>query len=144
MLRNADQSGELAELTSVATSLNHAEVAYVSYEDLHSSDGLLHGVAKTQNSGATWEPVWKEGDNPAPNVHDAWITERLGTGWGEPGESLGVAPNDPKICYRTDLGRTMRTLDGGRTWDAVYSRRVGERTYTTTGIERHHQLRRFL
>ena len=63
----------------------------------------------------------KRADNPAPNVHDAWITERLGTDWGEPGISLGVAPNDPNICYRTDLGRTMRTLDGGRTWDAVYS-----------------------
>jgi len=29
----------------------------------------------------------------------------------------------------------MRTLDGGHTWDAVYSRRVGERTYTTIGLD---------
>ena len=69
------------------------------------------------------------------NVHDAWITERLGTDWGEPGMSLGVAPNHPEICYRTDLGRTMRTLDGGSTWEAVYSRRLGDRTYTTTGLD---------
>ena len=135
-LRNADQFARVADLTSVATSLNHAEVAYVSYEDLQSStSGTLHGVAKTQNSGATWELVWKEGNQPAPNVHDAWITRSFGTDWGEPGISLGVAPNDPNICYRTDDGRTMRTLDGGRTWDAVYSARVGERTYTTTGID---------
>ena len=135
-LRNADQFARVADLTSVATSLNHAEVAYVSYEDLHSRDsGMVHGVAKTQDSGDSWELVWKEGDIPARNVHDAWISERFGTGWGEPGESLGVAPNDPDICYRTDLGRTMRTLDGGRTWNAVYSTRVGERTYTTTGID---------
>ena len=135
VLTNVAGRAPVAELTSVATSLNHAEVAYVSYEDLDAGSEVLHGVAKTQNSGATWELVWKEGNNPAPNVHDAWITERLGTGWGEPGISLGVAPNNPDICYRTDLGRTMRTLDGGRTWDAVYSRRVGERTYTTTGID---------
>ena len=134
-LRNADQFAHLAELKSVATSLNHPEVAYISYEHLYSTGSGVHGVAKTQDSGSSWELVWKEGDIPAPNVHDAWMTERLGTGWGEPGISLGVAPNDPNICYRTDLGRTMRTLDGGRTWDAVYSRRVGERTYTTTGID---------
>jgi photosystem II stability/assembly factor-like uncharacterized protein len=135
-LRDADQFARLADLTSVATSLNHAEVAYVSFEDLQGSGtGPLHGVAKTADSGRSWELVWKEGRDPALNVHDAWITERLGTDWGEPGISLGVAPNDPNICYRTDDGRTMRTLDGGRTWDAVYSRRVGEGTYTTTGID---------
>ncbi|MGA2075206.1 MAG: hypothetical protein ABSH52_17080 [Terriglobia bacterium] len=135
-LRDADQFARMADLTSVATSLNHAEVAYVSFEDLQGSGaGPLHGVAKTQDSGATWELVWREGRFPAPNVHDAWITERFGTDWGEPGISLGVAPNDPNICYRTDDGRTMRTLDGGQTWDAVYSRRVGERSYTTTGID---------
>jgi photosystem II stability/assembly factor-like uncharacterized protein len=135
-LRNGDRIAAMAELTSVATCANHAEVAYVSYEDLHDGNSQhFHGVAKTQDSGLTWELVWKEGNVPAPNVHDAWITERLGTGWGEPGMSLGVAPSDPNICYRTDLGRTMRTLDGGRTWDAVYSTRAGERTYTTTGID---------
>jgi photosystem II stability/assembly factor-like uncharacterized protein len=134
-LRNADQFALVADLTSVATSLNHAEVAYISYEDSNAGAGVFHGVAKTQNSGASWELVWRESRDPALNVHDAWITERFGTGWGEPGISLGVAPNDPNICYRTDDGRTMRTLDGGQTWDAVYSARVGERTYTTTGID---------
>ena len=135
-LRNADQFAHIGELTSVATSLNHAETAYVSYEDLRSSvSGIVHGVAKTQDTGASWELVWKEGNEPAPNVHDAWISERFGTDWGEPGISLGVAPGNPDVCYRTDDGRTMRTLDGGRTWDAVYSRRVGAGTYTTTGID---------
>jgi hypothetical protein len=125
----------MPELTCVATCLHHPEVAYVSFEDLRAGGEVYHGVAKTQDSGLTWELVWKEGSQPAANVHDAWITERLGTGWGEPGISLGVAPNDPNICYRTDDGRTMRTLDGGQTWDAAYSQRVAERTYTTTGLD---------
>jgi hypothetical protein len=135
-LKIVPQVAEMAQLTSVATCLNHGEIAYVSYEGLWAGDGHpLHGVAKTQDSGLTWDLVWKEGNEPVPNVRDAWITERFGTGWGEPGISLGVAPNDPNICYRTDDGRTMRTLDGGRTWDAVYSKRVAERTYTTTGLD---------
>jgi hypothetical protein len=134
-LRNAGQGPAMAELTSVAACLLHPEAAYVSYEDLHTGGEVLHGVAKTHDAGATWELVWKEGSRTAPNVHETWISERFGTGWGEPGISLGVAPNDPDICYRTDDGRTMRTVDGGRTWDAVYSKRMAERTYTTTGLD---------
>ena len=134
-LRNAEPGTAMAELTSVAACLRHPEVAYVSFEDLRNGGQVFHGVAKTRDAGATWELVWKEGSLPAPNVHDAWISERFGTDWGEPGTSLGVAPNDPDICYRTDLGRTMRTLDGGRTWDAVYSRRLPDRTYTSTGLD---------
>ena len=134
-LRNAGSGPAMAELTSVATCLLHPQVAYVSYEDLRTGGQLFHGVAKTLDAGSTWELVWKEGREPAPNVHDAWISERFGTDWGEPGISLGVAPGNPDICYRTDLGRTMRTLDGGRTWDALYSRRVAERTYATTGLD---------
>jgi photosystem II stability/assembly factor-like uncharacterized protein len=134
-LRNDEPGTAMAELTSVAACLRHPEVAYVSFEDLRNGGQVFHGVAKTRDAGATWELVWKEGSLPAPNVHDAWISERFGTDWGEPGTSLGVAPNDPDICYRTDLGRTMRTLDGGRTWDAVYSRRLPDRTYTSTGLD---------
>jgi photosystem II stability/assembly factor-like uncharacterized protein len=134
-LQNTGPGPAMAELTCVATSLEHPEVAYVSYEGLHSDSQVFHGVAKTRDSGATWELVWKEANQPAPNVHDAWISERFGTDWGEPGISMGVAPDNPDICYRTDLGRTLRTLDGGRTWEAVYSRRVADRAYTTTGLD---------
>jgi photosystem II stability/assembly factor-like uncharacterized protein len=134
----ADQGAQLPELDAIATSLHHGEVAYLSYEDWHaaaSGKNTFHGVAKTADAGRNWQLVWKEAATPAANVHDAWITERLGTGWGEPGISLGVAPGDPNICYRTDDGRTMRTTDGGRTWDAVYSKRLPDHTYTTTGLD---------
>lgn len=135
---SADGSARLPELGAIATSLFHGATAYLSYEDwLPASSGKtgFHGVAKTTDQGRTWQLVWKEGDKPAVNVHDAWITERLGTGWGEPGISLGVAPNDPNICYRTDDGRTMRTTDGGRSWYAVYSKHLPDHTYTTTGLD---------
>jgi photosystem II stability/assembly factor-like uncharacterized protein len=137
-LRLAGDSPRIPDLEAVAASFHHPEVAYLSFEDFRiGSDpkSLVHGVAKTSDSGHTWSFVWNEGDTPAPNVHDAWITERFGTGWGEPGVSLGVAPSDPNICYRTDYGRTMRTTDGGRTWNASYSKRMPDGTYTTTGLD---------
>jgi photosystem II stability/assembly factor-like uncharacterized protein len=57
----------MSDFTNVATCVNHPEVAYVSYEDLHSGGQSFHGVAKTHDAGATWELVWKESDQPAAN-----------------------------------------------------------------------------
>ena len=134
--------GQSLELGAIATSLQHGEVAYVSFEDYvearaanSANTAPFHGVAKTVDGGNTWQFVWKEAETPAPNVHDAWITERFGTDWGEPGISLGVAPTDPNICYRTDDGRTMRTTDGGATWDAMYSKRMPDQTWASTGLD---------
>jgi photosystem II stability/assembly factor-like uncharacterized protein len=144
-LRLVDQIAPYPELTAVATSFGHPDVAYVSYEGMRtradqvraSSDkkSLFHGIAKTTDAGRTWKLVWKEAETSAPNVHDAWITERFGTGWGEPAISLGVAPTNPAICYETDDGRTMRTTDGGLNWEAAYSTRLADHTYTTTGLD---------
>jgi photosystem II stability/assembly factor-like uncharacterized protein len=137
-LRLGDPSGPHPDIEAVGTAAGHPEIAYLSFEELRvgpDAKQVVHGAAKTTDGGRTWSLVWNEGDAPAPNVHDAWITERLGTGWGEPGISLGVAPSDPNICYRTDLGRTMRTTDGGRTWEDVYSKRMPDHTYTSTGLD---------
>jgi hypothetical protein len=134
-LRNVGDGGFLPQFTSVGTCLDQPEVTYVSYEGLRLGGEVFHGVAKTRDAGVIWELAWKEAEVPASNVRESWISERFGTGWGEPGISLGVAPNNPEICYRTDDGRTLRTLDGGKTWEAVYSHRLADRTYTTTGLD---------
>jgi photosystem II stability/assembly factor-like uncharacterized protein len=121
--------GVTAQYRAVAASAGHGETAYVSYE------GKVFGVARTRDSGATWELVWKDTREAAgPNVKDAWINERFGPAWGEAPLTLGVSPVNPQICYATDLGRTMRTLNGGKTWEAVYSRPVSDHAYTSTGL----------
>ena len=97
------------------------------------------GVAKTTDSGHTWKPVWKEDSNmagkPGTNIHDAWITERFGSDWGENPLTLAVADQDPNLSYGTDLGRTMITTDGGVTWNAAYSKKIGDGGWTTTGLD---------
>jgi photosystem II stability/assembly factor-like uncharacterized protein len=127
--------GAGARLRAVATSLHHPETAYLSYGRLNLEGKNWLGVARTQDSGQTWTLVWKEAEKAAPNVHDAWITDALGTGWGENPLALGVADQDPKLCYGTDFGRTMRTVDGGENWDGIYSRRVPGGEWTTTGLD---------
>ena len=127
--------GESSNVRAIATSLSHPEVAYVSYDHLNLDGKTWMGVAKTSNSGGDWQLVWKESDTASSNIRDAWITERFGPGWGENPLNMTVADQDPNLAYGTDLGRTMRTTDGGATWAALYSRKVNDAGWTTTGLD---------
>ncbi|MEO6828317.1 MAG: hypothetical protein ABI164_00800 [Acidobacteriaceae bacterium] len=127
--------GTGARVRAVATSLHHPETAYISYSHLQLGGETWHGVAKTTNAGRTWQLLWKEGVPPAPNVHDAWITPTFGTDWGENPLMLGVADQDPDLCYATDFGRTLATKDGGKNWYATYSRLVPKAEWITTGLD---------
>ena len=126
------------KLRAIATSLHNPDTAYVSYSDLEEGGAKWLGVAKTTDAGRTWRLVWKEDSNPAaksgPNIHDAWITERFGPDWGENPLALTVADQDANVSYGTDLGRTMRTTDGGANWVAVYSRSEGN-GWVSTGLD---------
>jgi len=117
--------GAGARLGAVATSLHHPDTAYVSYQS---------GVAKTTDRGRTWQLVWQQGPEAAANVSDSWIADKLGVNWGGRPLNLGVAPDDPDLCYLTDLGRTMRTTDGGKTWTAVYAK-TAPQGWTSTGLD---------
>jgi photosystem II stability/assembly factor-like uncharacterized protein len=131
----SDLPGQGARVRAVATSLHHPETAYVSYDHLKLDGKSWIGVAKTTNSGKDWKLVWKESETGAANIHDAWITERFGPGWGENPLNMTVADQDATVAYGTDLGRTMRTDDGGATWAAQYSRKVKDGGWTTTGLD---------
>ena len=137
--RKIDLGSGSEKLRAIATSLHHPEIAYVSYRELDQDGIKWMGVAKTIDAGRTWKLVWKEDSNPsakpAANVRDAWITERFGSDWGENPLALGVADQDANLCYATDLGRAMRTMDGGASWNAVYSRKSGDNAWTTTGLD---------
>jgi photosystem II stability/assembly factor-like uncharacterized protein len=124
------------ELQAVAVPLRNPAVIYLSYNHVRQSRSYNFGVAKSVDSGKTWKLVWEEApQKPAANVHDSWLTVRFGPEWGESPLSLAVHPGNPDICFGTDYGRTMRTLDGGATWEAVYSHRASGGGYTTTGLD---------
>lgn len=128
-----------AKLRAIATSLHNPETAYVSYNDLEEGGVKWLGVAKTTDAGRTWRLVWREDSSPpakpGANIHDAWITERFGTGWGENPLALTVADQDANVSYGTDFGRTMQTTDGGANWIALYSRRSEGNGWTSTGLD---------
>jgi photosystem II stability/assembly factor-like uncharacterized protein len=39
------------------------------------------------------------------------------------------------VCYATDDGRIVKTSDGGKTWQAIYSRQMPDGGWTTTGLD---------
>lgn len=126
---------EGAQHAAVATSLRHPDTVYVSYNGLREGGASWFGVAKSVDRGRSWQLVWKESTRTAENIQEAWLSERFGPGWAGRPFQLGVAPGDPNVCYGTDYGRTMRTTDGGKTWQAVYSRRVPDGGWDTTGLD---------
>ena len=85
-------------------------VAYASYR------GSTFGVARTSDAGATWEMGWQESRNRPANVDNGWVSERFGPGWGESPLALAVSPTDPARAWGTDMGRTLSTIDSGKTW----------------------------
>jgi photosystem II stability/assembly factor-like uncharacterized protein len=114
--------------TAIAASPQQPDVAYVSYSELRAPIRATRGVAKTVDGGRRWTPVWH-------NVRDAWLTERFNDGWVSNPLGLGVAPGTPDVVYATDYGRTLRTLDGGASWQAVYSIRTPDGGWTTNGLD---------
>jgi photosystem II stability/assembly factor-like uncharacterized protein len=122
-------------LQAIATSHAHPEIAYASFSGMGAGQPRSFGVAKTTDFGSTWSYPWKESDKKSPNVDDGWVSARFGPDWGENPLGLGVAPSNPDLCYATDLGRTLRSVDGGKTWTAAYTRRASGGDWTSTGLD---------
>ena len=133
--RESPLPGFQARVSAIAASLLHPDVAYVSYNGLRSPLTAHLGVAKTTDRGRHWELVRKDAQGVGDNVHEAWQTARFGAGWGSNPLGIGVSPNNPDICFTTDYGRTFRTYDGGKTWQAAYSTQTADGGWTTTGLD---------
>jgi photosystem II stability/assembly factor-like uncharacterized protein len=133
--RESPLPGLEGQAGAIAVSLNHPEIAYVSYQRLRTPAGQRMGVAKTTDGGRHWELVREDGRDPAANVRDAWLGPRFGAGWPGNPRDLAVAPGDPNIVYTADSGRIMRTADGGKTWGQAYSMLMPDGNWTTNGLD---------
>jgi photosystem II stability/assembly factor-like uncharacterized protein len=124
------------EYLAIGTSRHHAEVIYVSFggAQFPNDSKTYFGMAKSSDGGATWTIIRKESDVTAENMHESWVSRRFGPDWGDRPLYIGVDDNNPDLVYTGDLGRIMRSRDGGQNWDAVYSQSTGN-GYTTTGLD---------
>lgn len=134
--------------TMVVCSELDAANAYVvtnQYEDKTGSKTVdWYGALKTSDAGKSWNWVWKGGGgsgqygvqdaHDAPNLKDAWTHKAFG---GEFIQLLdvGVSPQDGNIAVVTDWYRTMKTMDGGKTWNEIYSQTNADGTFTSQGMD---------
>ena len=132
------------ELRAISTSYYHPESIYISYANLQlRPDSTSMGVAVSNDYGKTWMLSWKDEQTrglSSPNRESGWIDERFGPGWGENPFHLGVAAHNPEICYTTDFGRTIKTEDGGKTWQQVYTNKLNTPRMDVTRIASYHRL----
>lgn len=123
----------------------HAYLVCNRYEEKKGNKMLYwYGALKTANSGRNWEWVWKGGGGSGQygvkdgvgvaNLKDAWVEKAFG------GEyirliDVGVYPLDGNIAIVTDWYRTMKTMDGGKTWNQKYTNQRSDGTVTTNGMD---------
>jgi len=127
---------------AIAVSQFHPKIAYAGFRDLQLAGGkdhLFNGIAGTLNGGHTWKILFRESTQAAKNLNSSWIEERATQNgvsiFFDSPYSLGVAPEDPKVVYATDLFRTYRTLNGGTTWQEMNSARVNGDNWTSRGLD---------
>ena len=134
------------EFGAVAAAGGNGRIAYVGFRGLKLGEGpeeRYNGIAKSADAGRNWSIVFRESTHAASNLDASWIEQRaVGIDWGSDQSiifdapySLGVAPGDADICYATDLFRSYRTLDGGKSWAQVNSARTADNRWTTRGLD---------
>ncbi|MGC1462801.1 MAG: hypothetical protein WA802_11400 [Terracidiphilus sp.] len=142
---------QAGDFGAIATSSRNGQIAYVGFRGLklgNRPQDLYNGIARTTDAGRTWSIIFRESTEPAANLDPQWPggswidqraraadTDRTRSIFFDAPYSLGVAPNNPSICYATDLFRTYRTLDGGKTWAQLDSVRKPDNRWTTRGLD---------
>jgi len=135
------QGAQVPEWRCIATCAGHPAVLYISYNNFKvHNDTTSIGVAKSTDYGRTWQLSWKDvmtkgGSFSSANLKTGWIEEHFGPSWGENPFAIGVSPVDPDVCYGTDFGRTIKTFDGGKSWEQVYTRRKEGGGWISRGLE---------
>jgi len=118
LLNTSQLSG--ADLGTLAVCETRPEVIYLSCS-WYPSDQF--GIFKSTDSGSSWSWVYRaDGSRVLTNNYTGgWLDRSYGPSWRGAPISLGVSATDADICYATDYGSTIRTLDGGAHWEQVYT-----------------------
>ena len=134
--------GARTEVASVATSLYHGDVVYVSYSSLTEPDGRLLVRRGSQQRPRPHLGTGLEVRQPARrNIEDGWMpgaSARAGPAIHRPG---GGARRPRTSAMAPITAAPSAALDGGQTWKAVYSTKPEDGSYTSHRPRRYHRLR---
>jgi photosystem II stability/assembly factor-like uncharacterized protein len=130
----ASLAGRGAHIT-VAAGGHDGKTIFASFRDLTLDGRSFQGIAKSVDAGHTWSLPWKDDGHGDPHFSDGWISGALGSAWGGEPLAITVSLKDPSLVYATDLGRTMKSTDGGAHWEALYSRPAPGGGAVSTGLD---------
>jgi len=133
VLSSLTDTDEVPAYNIIAACQNQPEVAYLSCESFPVN---RQGIFKTTDSGETWNwVVSADWDSYVTNnFTESWMTRNYGTGYVGRPYGLGVCPTDPDVCFASN-GHSYRTVDGGATWQTVYSNDMGNDAYSSRGLD---------
>jgi photosystem II stability/assembly factor-like uncharacterized protein len=131
-----------ARMSAIAACEKKPNVAYISVSGLTTGDASkrFNGIAKTEDFGKTWKLLELGYDNPAnvdPNRPEEapWMYDLYEDRWEGVPAQLGVAPSDPDVVFGTDLGATMRSVNGCKTWRSCNFEVLPGGSVTTRGLD---------
>src|SRR5574341_606315 len=134
--------GSRPALGPVAVSARFPQVAYMGLRGIvleGRGDEPFNGIAKTRDGGRSWSVVHAESNRPSANLATSWIEPRAEEDghsvWFDAPYDLALAPSEPDVAYATDLFRTYRTVDGGKSWAQVNSESRGDDRWKTRGLD---------
>ncbi len=117
------------------------ETAYISFTSPEkNSEGkteYIYSIYKTTDAGKEWKPVFRSSSQSGyltNNFEGSWMEESFDPGWGGAPINLGVAPNNPDVCFAGDNGRGYKSIDGGKTWKQTYSHNQSDGSYANGGL----------
>ncbi len=114
-LRIDVQGGIFPDFMCMGVCGKSAEVVYLSVytpaNGLDQAEKVRYEIYKSLDSGNTWKPVYSANAKEvlSGNFNDSWLNREYGPGWGGDVLTLGVAPENPDICYATDYGQMYKT-----------------------------------
>jgi len=120
--------------TKITVAERNPRILYIG-ADPDIATGGEYGILKSANGGDSWTWVhhvrnWQD----PPNKTLGWLDRDL-PGWaGPPVYGLSTDATG-RVCYATDSGTAYRTMDGGATWAAVYSKEYADRTSSSRGLD---------
>jgi photosystem II stability/assembly factor-like uncharacterized protein len=125
----------------LAVCTSQPEVAYIStINPIINKTGQgedIYSIYKTTNSGKNWEPMLLSSTPSgyiSENFKGSWMEESFDPGWGGSPIDLAVAPGNPDVCFAGDNGRGYKTINGGLTWEQVYSQNNPDGSYSNAGL----------
>jgi len=144
-----EKAGIKPSYSMIACAENDAAKTYLvtnRYEEKKDDKHMIYwyGAMKTADAGKHWTWVWKGGGGSGQygvkdgvgvtNLKDAWAEKAFG------GEyirlmDVGVYPQDGNVAVVTDWYRTMKTTDGGKTWNEIYSASQPDGTFISRGLD---------